>query len=252
MSTSTDEMCDKAQSRGEKRSNDSSDAQRRSDKSQLAPQQRQSSSVPLWVFKEMGPLARLFEVHSSSSDGNCFFESIRMILETTGIHRTIEQLRQVVAKPVLDPRNEIVNKTIQNWLELYQGAKKENDRMLMEEYKHMSPLADDVTLPLKESNRQLLYQSMLTRYYWGEQHACRIIEEQTQMRFLVFSGDTQRPSLTWYHSTAFKPTHYCFLFNAQQHYMPVSFQGQFIFKWEEIPYEVQLFFSKAYVTPKKE
>lgn len=209
-----------------------------------------SYSIPSWVSTPIGPLSCHFEIHPSSSDGNCFFESIRMILDTVGINRTVDQLRQVVSKPVLDSQNEIVNKTIQNWWDLYQGGKKENDSMLMEEYKHMSSLPDDVSWPLGQDDRKLLYQSMLTRHYWGEQHACRIIEEQTQMRFLVFSGDTCRPALTWYHSTSFKPTHYCFLFNSQQHYMPVSFRGQYVFRWEEIPYEVQLFFSTAYVAPK--
>ena len=200
----------------------------------------------------MGPIAHRFDLHQSSSDGNCFFESIRIILETVGIQRSIEQLRHVVAKPVLDPRDDIVNMTIKNWWDLYSGGKKENNRMLMEEYKHMRNLPDDVEFPLSDENRKILFDTMLTRHYWGEQHACRIIEEQTQMRFLVFSGDMQRPSLTWYHSKAFKPTHYCFLMNSNQHYMPVSFQNKFIFKWDEIPYEVQAFFSKAYVTPKDE
>lgn len=209
-----------------------------------------TSKLPFWVFQQLGPIARDFELHKSSSDGNCFFESIRIILETVGIQRSIEQLRHVVAKPVLDPRDDIVNMTIKNWWDLYSGGKKENNRMLMEEYKHMRNLPDDVQTPLSDENRKILFDMMLTRHYWGEHHACRIIEEQTQMRFLIFSGDIQNPSLNWYHSKSFKPTHYCFLFNSNQHYMPVSFRNKFIFKWDEIPYEIQAFFSKAYVTPK--
>jgi hypothetical protein len=207
-------------------------------------------SLPYWVFQELGSLGNHFEAHQSSLDGNCFFESVRMILETVGIHRTVDQLRHVVAKPVLDERNEIVNRTIHNWLELYQGAWKEQDRSILEEYKHMAGM-QEAKAPLNAEERKLLYDMMLTRVYWGEHHATRIIEEQTQMRFLIFCGDTQRPSLTWYHSTAFKPTHYCFLLLSRNHYVPVSFQDRYIFKWEEIPYQVQSFFSKAYTTPKK-
>lgn len=206
-------------------------------------------SLPYWVFKEVGPLAQKFQVHSSSSDGDCFFDSIRIILNTVNIERTTQQLRQVVAAPVLDENDEIVNRTITNWIELYQGAVKENDRALMEEYRHMMPLAE-AKFPLDAAHRQTLYNVMLTRHYWGEHHACRMIEEQTQMRFLIFCEDTKRPQLTWYHSTLFKPTNYCFLYLRYQHYMPVSLNGQFIYKWDDIPYDIQLFFSSSHRKPK--
>jgi len=211
------------------------------------PARPRTFALPAWAKTPMGPLADEFAIHASSGDGNCFFESLRQILASARVQRTIAELRQLVAKPILDTDNVIVNRTIQNWWELYRDGKKERNAQIMEEYKQMGVLPDDVTLPLGDRERWRLFQAMLTPLYWGEQHACRIIEEQTQMRFLLFSGDTQRPALTWYHSTAFKPTHYCFLFNAQQHYMAVSFRGRYIFKWDEVPVEVQTFFSQAYV-----
>jgi hypothetical protein len=207
------------------------------------------SSVPIWVNKEMGHVAGEFLIEDSAMDGNCFFDSIRIILESVGVYKTVEDLRKVVALSVKDPTNRIVNDTIATWWELFSGAKKERNLELIHEYLHMRYLPDDLVLPLSDENRETLYQTMLTTNYWGEQHACRIIEEQTRLRFLIFQGDMQKPSVCWYHSRGYKPEYYCFLYNSNQHYMPVSFRGKFIYKWDELPTDVQLFFSKVFVPP---
>jgi hypothetical protein len=206
--------------------------------------------LPDWARSEVGqPLSTWFRIHASSLDGNCFFDSIRIILKSVDTDRSVQDLRHVVASPVLDAENEIVNKTIQNWIELYKGAASSNDSMLMEEYKHVG-FFKDVPMPLSAEHRTALYNIMMTPMYWGEHHACRMIEEQSRMRFLIFCEDTRRPQLNWYHSKSFKPEYYCFLYLRHQHYMPISFQGRFVFRWEEIPHQVQLFFTKAYQKPK--
>lgn len=206
-------------------------------------------SVPRWMANELRNNASDFRIHESAMNGDCFFDSMRIILDSVGVRLSCQQLRHLVADPVLDEKNEIVTKTITSWLELYQGAAREQDRPLMEEYKHMSCIAN-ATVPITTSDRQTLFEMMLTNRYWGEQHACRIIEENTQTRMLIFSEDSQRPTLVWYHSSQFKPKYYCFLYLRHQHYMPVSFRGRFIYKWEELPYAVQSFFTKAFTPPK--
>jgi hypothetical protein len=205
--------------------------------------------LPPWVYKNMGSITDEFQIEISSADGNCFFDSIRIILESVGMYKSVDDLRKVVAQTVKDPQNKIVNDTIATWWELFSGAKKERDFELIREYMHMRHLPDELTLPLSDENREILYQTMLTTEYWGEQHACRIIEEQTRLRFLIFQGDTEKPSVCWYHSQGYKPDYYCFLYNSNQHYMPVSFRGKFVFKWTELPVDVQLFFSKVFVPP---
>lgn len=206
-------------------------------------------ALPRWAVQGIGEdLAADFQHHASSGDGHCFFQSIRTILASVGLDRSIDQLRRVVAQPVLKADDAIVNLTIQNWLELYRGALQEQDVHLLEEYRHMAPLAQ-AQWPLTPEDRRRLYDTMLTNQYWGEHHACRIVEEQTQMRFLIFCHDVAQPQLTWYHSTSFRPTHYCFLLLYHQHYMPVSFRGRFVFRWDEIPPAVQAFFSQAYRSP---
>lgn len=199
-----------------------------------------------WIPKEITGL----KIYSTEPDGNCFFKSIQIILQSIGITKSISYLRQVVATPVLDPTDHITNETIKNWIYLYQSAMKEGDYQLLEEYKHMRGVPTNSSY-VNDDQRLILYKNMMTPEYWGEQHACRIIEEQTQMRFLIFNGDTKHPQLTWYQSSHFKPTHFCFLYLTRQHYMPVSWQGKFIFKWEELSFDIQKFFSEAYKPIKK-
>lgn len=121
----------------------------------------------------------------------------------------------------------------------------------MEEYKHMRGL-EDATYPLNEDQRKLLYNNMMTPLFWGESNSARIIEEATQMRLLIFDGDSKKPSLNWFHSIKYKPTHYCFLWLSGHHYMPVSWKNQFIYKWEDLSYEIQYFFTQAYTKPKEQ
>ena len=200
-----------------------------------------------WARNHFENLAHLFRVHPSSADGNCFFDSIRIILESRKDYLTIEELRDIVAKPVLDENNATVTNTISFWLEVYDGAVKERDRNLLQEYGHV----DGITLPLQTEARRHLYMVMKTPRYWGEQHACRMIEERFQIRFLIFNCDISAPQVNQYYtSSSYKPTHFCFLNLYQQHYEPVSFRGVFLFDWKDIPHSVQLFFSRAYSATK--
>jgi hypothetical protein len=187
------------------------------------------------------------KIYPTASDGHCFFKSIQIILQSIGIHKTIKDLREIVATPILNPYDIITNETIKNWIELYYFALIEHDIQLLDEYKHMKGvLNQNENHHINSKQRTIIYKNMLTSEYWGEQHACRIIEEQTQMRFLIFNGDMKKPQLTWYQSHLFKPTHFCFLFLLGQHYMPVSWHNKFIFTWEELSNDLQYFFTQAY------
>jgi hypothetical protein len=197
-----------------------------------------------WVFNIDSNL----KLHPTKPDGNCFFSSIQLILSSIGINRTIQDLRHIVAKPVLDTLNETVNETIKNWLGLYQSAIKEENRTLCTEYIHMRGL-EKSTWPLTAEERKLLYNNMMSSTYWGEQHACRMIEEKSNMRFFIFNGDLQKPQLSWYHSSSYSPSHYCFLYLSGQHYSPVSLWGDFIYLWENIPTHIQDFFRQSYKVP---
>jgi DNA-binding cell septation regulator SpoVG len=210
-----------------------------------------TQSVPSWIIAQVGAeITRDLALHSVSADGNCFFESIRLILGSVGLVRSVEELRRVVAYPVLNSADALTNATIQTWWELFTAGQKEKDFGLIEEYKHMCHLPPDVTFPLSPEHRQILHETMLKKYYWGEQHACRVIEEQTQMRFLLFNGQFQKPMLDWFQSDQLQPQHYCLLYNSCQHFNPISYRGKFIFRWQELPVALQTFFSRAAVPVK--
>ena len=213
--------------------------------SQEEKSEEPGNSLPRWLRRNFGTDYRRMRVYDISPDGHCLFRSVQKILESIGVQRTLYELRRVVADTVLDEKDHVTNETIQSWLELYKGAATEKDFYLMNEYRHMYALRE-AAWPLCTENRELLWQSMLTSQYWGEHHACRIIEEQTQMRLLIINGDLKTPSLVWYHSSQYKPTHYAIVFLSGQHYSPVSIDGKFIFKWTEVPTTVQLFMSQAY------
>ena len=200
-------------------------------------------NLPHWAATKISiETARYFKIYSSVQDGNCFFDSVRIILSQT-LPQTIAQIRYVVALPVRDVRNDNITETIKNWIQLYQDALKENTTELKREYQHVA----GVTLPLTDHGRDCIFYSMMQSSYWGEEHACRIVEETYNIRFLIFDGDYEKFEVN--HSY-YSPTYnhgnqldYCFIYKANSHYMPVLFQDKSKWKWEQLPREVQLLFS---------
>lgn len=192
-----------------------------------------------------------FRHYKTAGDGDCFFSSFQMILQSLNHPQTTEQLRKIVAQSVLNADDVACNNTIQHWLEVYTGAWKEKNMMLLREYQYMYCIPPDTTWPLSAAHRQQLYESLCTSRYWADHHALRMIEETFRVRFVVLNEESQLPTLTWYHSHDYKPIFYCFLYLNGQHYEPLSLGDRFVWKWEEIPVPVQLFITKAYKTQKR-
>lgn len=156
----------------------------------------------------------------------------------------------MVADSVLDEDDALTTSTISEWLTLYQNAAAAQDIELMIEYGHMKPLKE-ASLPLHSLERGLLRNSMMSRNYWADQHCLRIIEEKTRLRFIVLDDETLLPRMCWYHSNHYMPQYYVFLLlQGSNHYVPVSYRGQYIFKWtkthSDIPPELQAFTSLGY------
>jgi len=204
-----------------------------------------SHNLPKWCRREFPDSYLSMKLYEIAMDGNCLFKSLQVILASAGLQYSVEELRRVVADPVLNEQDQLTNNTIAMWLELVKGAYQENDQVLMNEYRHVAPL-HQATWPLNTQQRQVLWHQMLKNSYWGEQHACRIFEEQTQMRILFIQGDNERPNLCWYHSKKFDPTHYVILYLNGQHYNPVSINDTFIFEWKDVPEDMKRFMFKAY------
>ena len=204
--------------------------------------------LPMWVQRKMRPSWPYMRICQTNSDGDCLFHSVKIILDSVGIHKTIKDLRHICAYPVKNPEDNTTNLTIQTWLEIFQGAYKEKDFLVMHDYQHMADLKD-AKWPLTTEDREKLYLAMQKKTFWGEQHCIRVIEEQTQMRFVIFQHETQKPSFMWHHSKNYQQTSFCFLFLSGAHYNPISIHGRYVFEWEKIPYDVQEFLSTGYTQP---
>lgn len=206
-------------------------------------------NLPLWTKPHLDKYYEHFKVHQTVPDGNCLFESVQIILQSVGIHRTIEQLRRIVSLPVLKGTDRITEESILYWLEIYQNAYKNKDLSLLEEFKHMRGL-EESEKPLGDKDRGRLYENMMTCSYWGEQHSVRILEQNSKIRFIIFNGDFKGPQLSWNYDQNFQPKHYSFFYLNKSHYSPVSFYNRFIFKWNELPLVVQEYVSSSFTKPK--
>ena len=63
-----------------------------------------------------------FNLEETVDDGNCFFDSLRIILSSLNYNFSILKLREICYKPFLDKKDENANKTIDYWLTLYKEA----------------------------------------------------------------------------------------------------------------------------------
>lgn len=204
--------------------------------------------LPPWVSTHVKANYNIMSMYDVPGDGDCLFKSVQIILASIGQIKSINELRQIVASPVLNEQDEMTNKTIENWIKLYHDALAEENIQLLVEYRHVACVGNDkdITLPLTMENRKKLYFAMLEKSYWGEQHACRVLEEYFKMRFLIIHDDIKRPSICWYHTPGFTQQMFGVLYLSGQHYSPVSINEQFIYKWDEFPLDVAHFFAKAY------
>ena len=186
------------------------------------------------------------KIHNSSGDGNCFFTSMVQILNSIGIHTSVANLRKVAVKQVLNPNDDVMNSTIQNWLELYKSFHKEKNVQFLVEYSHLRGL-ESATWPLTMENRQRLFANMNQSSYWADESCLRAIEEACQLRSLIFDEDTRMPRLNWYHRLHYAPTHFAMLqFVNSKHYNAVSLNGKFIFLWNEFSSDIQRFFHQSF------
>lgn len=193
--------------------------------------------LPRWVEKKLPHSYPHMLMHSASSDGNCFFASVQRILKSVGINLSILYLRRAVADCVLDKNNETANNTIRMWVDLARDALREGDATLLNEYRHVLPIVGYAN-PLCTESRVKLWQTMLTPAYWGEEFACRVVEEQLQMRFIIIGEG--KVSQTWNDRTL-PVLSYAILYLSNQHYNPVSLYGYFVFANTDLPYDVRRF-----------
>lgn len=184
-----------------------------------------------------------FSLSETLKNGDSLFASVKIILESIGTFYTINHLRRVVAYPVLNTHDKETNDSIRTWLSLIQQAKADKNKELMEHCSHLKPF-QDAKYPLSPKQRKELYACLLKRSYAGDEHALRVLESQLQVRFLVLDGTycTARYPVVHAPERQFRPQYCAMLYAESGHYSPISYNGQFVWRLDQLPTSVRFLF----------
>lgn len=186
-----------------------------------------------------------YRVTPTTSNGNCLFESVMIALKSIGLDYSIQHLRNVVAYPILNPHNSQATDTLKVWIQLAQDALSTKDRELLVEFSHVIPVFQ-IQNPNDAQIRQTIYSQMLKNTFWGEEYALRILETQLQVNFLVISIENKTKIIPHRLLHSEKQYQYYILLlltrNAGEHYEPISYSGQFIFHYNQLPLVIKNLF----------
>jgi hypothetical protein len=196
----------------------------------------------------------MLKIYSTVQNGDCLFDSLRIMMQSIGLHYSLEYLRGVVARSILNmATDEHVYQTVHMWFELFHSFVKSRDVSLMQEYQFMTPTYQQ-TWPLSPQVLQDLSEYMMKpKLYWGEEFALRTFEKQLQIRFFILEkvgrqGYRLHAPLCHNDDAGYQPTHYVWLYLQNKHYQPLSFGGQFVFAPFELPLYLQKLIQKAHVS----
>lgn len=205
------------------------------------PMARNPHTPPV-LYALLGDNASKFVTAQTAANGDCLFDSVRIILQSLDMNYTVRHLRSVVAYQALDTHDKQTNETIASWIALYRQAKAERNSEMCTEYAHVEPVSN-VRPPLSIQDRKKLSREMMKNSYWGDEHALRILEERLSMRFLILhpDGSTQHP-LDHRCSAAWRPDHVAMLILNQKHYQPISYDGRYVFCADDLPPDVHKVF----------
>lgn len=177
---------------------------------------------------------------SSLGNGDCFFDSIRIILASAGINTTVRKLRQMVASSLLNKKDSAANAALLQWAQLYADAVKEGNVGLQTEYQHMAvlfpPGGGPVSFPLKSRFRKLVAHEILKSSFYGEQYSLDVMERNLQINLIVMTGDgtlVQRPMSRLANRGLAFLTLNCI------HYQPMHCRGKYLFQWRELPLPIR-------------
>lgn len=198
------------------------------------PMARNPHTPPV-LYALLGDEASKFVTAQTAADGNCLFDSVRIILQSLDMNYTVRHLRSVVAYQTLDTHDKQTTETIASWITLYRQGKAERNFEMCQEYAHVEPVSNSRP-PLSIQDRKKLSREMMKNTYWGDEHALRVLEERLCMRFLILhpDGSTQHP-LDHRCSAAWRPDHVAMLLLSQKHYQPISYEGRYVFCADDLP-----------------
>ena len=185
----------------------------------------------------VGTLSSDISSWETSSNGDCLFHSICIILESDEelfpFSPSITLLRQMVANSfsVID---ELTRQTLWSWIEVYNGAKKERNLPLMLEYFHIANVCaiENQTNYLKNHNQlsqeqlHCLQKCILQNKFWGEEHSIRILSNILGVHFWIIDADTNLVQKTYHHNLNSK--WFAILLRSNNHYEPLSIDDRFL------------------------
>lgn len=209
----------------------------------------------------------LFVRVPSLSDGNCFFDSVRIILSRIpkehiaiinntlsgkGItaHKeegkflsckeyTNDYLRVLVAASIYRPE---CYETIKMWRLMFANACREEDGEVQMRLSHVSCLKDQMSEDLDDTDLDKLYRQMRQNSYWADEFAVGMIEEYFGVRFILINEEGKVEG--WINNNpGFDPKLFILMFynNEARHYEPLKYVGpdgddnRFSFTFDEIP-----------------
>ena len=175
----------------------------------------------------------------SAGGGDCFFDSIRIILASTGHHISVQKLRQAVAASLLNEHDSMANRVLLEWARLYSDAVREGNLGLARDYAHMAPLLQGrkkVHFPLSLEERTLVAHQLLKSSYFGDEYALDVMERVLRAHIVVLdgSGTVLRQMRKTRRGDAV-----LFLRLTNVHYQPLHVDGKYLWHWSELSQDIQ-------------
>lgn len=173
-----------------------------------------------------------FKTLETVSDGNCFFDALRLILKSVHVNIASSTLREkVVFKLITDTH------ALEYYKTLYVDALKSNNFELLEETKFFKGNA-------LEDSTQLIRNLLNPELYWGDTYAIQYFEQELQMSFIILFPLAK--GIYKIHTLLHKPCYklFCILSLDRHHYRPMAQGNQFIFTFEQLPLGLQRYLLK--------
>jgi len=154
------------------------------------------AALPAWMLSECSPLAdeaasarSTYGLMATATNGDCLFHSVRLCLlsATRDPSRapTSAQLREAVARTVLDPNDRAASAALTAWRDVLVAAPPSSD-LLLRDYAHARALLDDWP-PFASCTRRRVYEAMRRGggTYWGDDYALAALERLTGIAIAV-------------------------------------------------------------------
>lgn len=184
----------------------------------------------------MTEVLRQFRRHEVPSDGNCFYESMAMVMQSAGIHCDQQVLREVVARTVLNQDDAQVTAAISTWMVMLRDAVREQDASLIQQYPQVRDVYQEEAVT--PHVRQLIYRRMLESSFWANEYVLDVLQRKLKVLIVVVP---RHEAPWWTFADKQEPFDYFTVLSLRhQHYEPMSFENRFLFNIADLHRVVDL------------